>query len=86
MNLVFVSTAQKAYQKLPLVIQQKADRVFNLLLTSPAHPSLRLKKMKGSDDRWEVRIDYHYRFTCTKATHVWIIRTIGPHDAGLGKK
>lgn len=86
MKLVFVSTAQKAYQKLPLTIQQKADRIFHILLTSPTHPSLRLKKMKGSDGRWEVRIDHHYRFTCMKTTDTWIIRTIGPHDVGLGKK
>jgi len=37
-------------------------------------------------ERWEVRVDRSYRFTYEKNTEGIILRTIGQHDEGLGKK
>lgn len=40
----------------------------------------------GGLDRYEARIDIHYRFTYSIQEGSALILTIGPHDEGLGKK
>ncbi len=77
--------ADKQLQKLPKEIQRKFIKQLNFLLQNPQHPSLRARKKSGSDI-YEVRIDYHYRFTYFLELNEAIIITIGPHDEGLGKK
>ena len=75
----------KFYQKLPSHIQRKADKQILFLAQDLFHPSLSTKKMSGLD-RWEARIDKNYRFTFEKIDQTIILRTIGLHDTGLGKK
>ena len=85
MNVVFSKNAEKSYSNLPLNIQKKADKQFALLLSNYRHPSLRTRKM-GSGEIFEARIDIHYRFTFETTQDTITLRTIGPHDTGLGKK
>lgn len=85
MKLFFSKKAEKAYKKLPLSIKKKADKQFQLLRTNISHPSLHVKKMR-SVERWEARVDRSYRFTFDKVEDSISIRTVGPHDEGLGKK
>jgi hypothetical protein len=41
--------------------------------------------MSGTD-KFEARLDRHFRFTyLIKTNEIWLL-TIGPHDEGLGKK
>lgn len=78
--------AEKAYIKLHPTIQKKTKQKFVLLDTDMHHPQLYTKKMTGHTDRWEARIDYHYRFTFRVENEtIWIL-SIGMHDEGLGKK
>lgn len=77
--------AEKSYSKLPFHIKKKSKRQFKMLVESPQHPSLRVKKKQG-ENIFEARIDYHYRFTfIVEEKTLWIL-SIGPHDEGLGKK
>ena len=46
------------YAKLPLNIQQLADKNFQLLKADPRHPSLHFKKIGGM---WSARVGAHYR-------------------------
>ena len=85
MRIVFSKSAEKSYSKLPLNIQKKADKQFVRLLANYRHPSLRTRKM-GGNDRFEARIDFHYRFTFELTASTLTLRTIGMHDEGLGKK
>ena len=85
MNLNFSQRALQSYKRLPLTIQKKADKQFNLLLTNYRHPSLRTSKMSGVG-YFEARIDIHYRFTFLVEGDEIYIMTVGPHDKGLGKK
>lgn len=71
---------EKDYAKLPVEIKTKFKKQLTLLLTDPAHPSLRLKKMKGHKNRWEVSITFAYRFTFELMEDCYILRRIGPHD------
>lgn len=85
MKIVFSKNAEKSYINLPINIQKKAGKQFALLLLNYRHPSLRARKM-GDNDIYEARIDLHNRFTFEIAQDIIILRTIGPHDTGLGKK
>lgn len=41
--------------------------------------------MEG-ENVWEARVDRSYRFTFEKTGNTITLRTVGPHDEGLGKK
>ncbi len=48
----------RLYHKLPLKVQQTADKNFRILTSDPRHPSLHFKKI---GDLWSVRAGIHYR-------------------------
>lgn len=85
MTIKLNKRAQKGYQKLNPTIKNKINKKFLLLDVDFHHPQLKSKKMKGAN-KWEVRIDYHYRFTFILEDKTILILSIGPHDEGLGKK
>lgn len=49
------------------------------------HPSLRVKKMQGHENRWEGSITIFYRFTFEMHEDHYLFRRIGPHDDVLRK-
>lgn len=85
MQVSFTLRAEKNYKKLSPFIKKKADKQLLLLTVDPRHPSLRVKK-QTSIDRFEARIDNHYRFTFIIDKNTIHVFSIGPHDEGLGKK
>ena len=85
MKILYSQRFLKSYKKLPLYIRQKADKQIKHLLMDLHYPSLRSKKMEGKN-LWEARVDRSYRFTFEKSEDTIILRTVGPHDEGLGKK
>jgi mRNA interferase RelE/StbE len=68
------------YSRLPGNIKDRADKQLTLLMENPQHPSLRLKKVRGTDDIWEARITRGYRMTLTIVGDTYILRRIGVHD------
>jgi mRNA-degrading endonuclease RelE of RelBE toxin-antitoxin system len=68
------------YARLPEAIKDRVDKQLDLLLSNPRHPSLRLKKIRGTEDIWEVRVTRAYRLTLQIAGDTFILRRIGPHD------
>lgn len=85
MILKVTKQAEKDYKKLSLTIQKKTDKQFAILITDYRHPSLRARKKSG-ENKYEARIDYHYRFTFVVEGEDIFILSIGMHDEGLGKK
>lgn len=81
---VFTLSFKKQYKKLPTKIQAKFAKQLDFLLSNYRHPSLAAKKMPGLN-RYEARIDIHYRFTFEIDKLEITFRTIGQHDKGLGK-
>lgn len=77
--------ANQQLQKLPRKIQRKFIKQLNFLLQNQKHPSLRSRRMSGSE-KFEARIDRKNRFTYLAQNDEILIITIGPHDEGLGKK
>lgn len=85
MSIKLTKQAEKDYQKLPLAIQKKADKQFTFLISDYRHPSLKSRK-KGGENKFEARIDFHYRFAFIIEGEDIFILSVGMHDEGLGKK
>lgn len=47
---------KKSYQKLSPVLQKRVDKALMLLAMNVRHPSLRVKKIQGTDDIYELRV------------------------------
>lgn len=85
MTIQFSTGFKRQYRKLSQDHRKKFDKQLSYLMENPRHPSLRSKKMAGAE-KFEARLDRHFRFTYLIATNeIWLL-TIGPHDVGLGKK
>lgn len=85
MRIAKAKEFSRRYQELPARIKKKVDKQIMLLSTNLFYPSLRTKHMSGTN-WWEARIDKNYRMTFEKQNETIILRTVGPHDEGLGKK
>lgn len=85
MTIQFSTGFKRQYQKLSNIHRKKFAKQLSYLTENPKHPSLRSRKMAGAE-KFEARIDRHYRFTYIFTDNeIWLL-TIGPHDEGLGKK
>lgn len=85
MNVIASKKFKKSYDRLPARLQKKTKKSINHLRNDLFYPSLNTKKMEGLN-LWEARIDRSYRFTFEKTREEITLRTVGPHDEGLGKK
>jgi mRNA interferase RelE/StbE len=71
---------KKGYQGLPKEIQEAFDHKLPLFLNDMSHPSLRVKRIQGTKDRWEGSITMKYRFTFEISEDNVIFRAVGTHD------
>ena len=81
MKLLPTERFRRDYLRLPVEIQAQVDQQLQRLLTSPRHPSLQLKKMRGASGVWELRVTLAYRVTLQSEGDLYILRRVGPHDA-----
>lgn len=75
---------KKAFRALPAHIQGKAIKALRLLAENPRHPSLQAKKIQGTENIWEGRVDQKYRFTFQLENEddqmIIVLRNIDNHD------
>jgi len=76
----FSNRFKKQYRSLPQEIQAAFDAKLELFLRNMQHPSLRVKRIHGTQDRWEGSITMKYRFTFEMSEMHVIFRAIGTHD------
>ena len=76
----FSNKFKKQYKSLPYEIRQAFNEKLALFLTDMLHPSLRVKKIKGVQNRWEGSITMKYRFTFHFDEDIAVFRAIGTHD------
>jgi hypothetical protein len=64
------------FSALPSDVQNLAVKNYQLWRENPSHPSLHFRRLKGSEDRFTVRIGDHYRalgrMSSETVTWVWI--------------
>jgi len=66
--------------------REKLRKQLDLLMTNPRHPSLRVKKIKGTKSVFEARVNDHCRFTFEYGEkNEIILRVVGAHDSALKK-
>jgi mRNA-degrading endonuclease RelE of RelBE toxin-antitoxin system len=76
----FSNRFKKQYKSLPHEIRQALNEKLTLFITDMLHPSLRIKKIQGVQNRWEGSITMKYRFTFHFDEDTVVFRTIGTHD------
>ena len=71
---------RRAYERLTSTVKARARMAYQLFAENPNHPSLRFKKLQGSDGIWSVRISEQYRAVGVRSgdTIEWI--WIGTHN------
>lgn len=74
-----VTTARfwRSYEKLPVSVQQLADKSFEFLKANPRHPALHFKKI---GQLWSVRVGGRYRALATEDEDAYVWFWIGSHD------
>lgn len=83
MKIARTKLFKQDYKKLPEKIKKRADKAFYLLITNPAHPSLRVKKMRSAGNIWEATVTKKYRLSFQKINDTYFLRRIGIHDIVL---
>ena len=78
MKLVFTAPFRRDYQSLPAKVQRALDKALVFLLANPRHPSLRAKKIQGTDI-WYTRASRAHRFTFQLEGDTATLRRVGTH-------
>ncbi len=76
----FSKRFRKEYQKLPVNIQKVFNDKLTLLKNNISPPSLRIKRIQGTKERWEGSVTMKYRFTFEMQDQTIFFRMIGTHD------
>jgi mRNA interferase RelE/StbE len=80
MRLALTDRFKHAYGALQASDQSRADKALRLLATNWRHPSLHVKKIKGTDGIWEARASQSLRITFGLYDDLIVLRNIGKHD------
>ncbi len=78
MKVFFTANFKRKYQRLPAPIKELTNRQMEILLRSPRHPALRLKKMNDPRDICVVLSEFQVcRFSLQFQGDRCILRNIG---------
>jgi mRNA interferase RelE/StbE len=69
----------KDYSKLPAEVKSRVDKQLAYLIENPRHPSLKVKKLRGTD-KYETRVSRGYRLTFRYKDEILELRRVGTHD------
>jgi mRNA interferase RelE/StbE len=86
LRLTLTERFRKSALELEPDVREKLKKQLGLLAADPRHPSLRVKKIRGTGSVFEARVDRDVRFTFEYGgRHEIILRVVGPHDPTLKK-
>jgi mRNA interferase RelE/StbE len=84
LRLTLTERFRKSALELEPEARERLRKQIGLLASDPRHPSLRVKKIKGTGSIFEARVDRDIRFTFEfRGRHEIIVRVVGPHDPTL---
>jgi mRNA interferase RelE/StbE len=84
-ELFLTEQFEQAYQKLTDVERRSVRKALSLLGDNLRHPSLRVKKMEGRQNIWEVCPSKRLRITFELKEGMIVVRNVGEHDKVLKK-
>ena len=84
MNIYFSDLFLESVNRLPVEVKRALKKKLDLLADNPKHPSLRTKKIKGSEGIFEASINMDIRMTWEFYEDGILLRNIGKHDKTLG--
>jgi hypothetical protein len=67
------------YQELPPEIQAATRKAYRLFNRDPAHPSLRLERLRSDPRAWSVRVTRDIRAVAFRRGEDWLWFWIGTH-------
>jgi len=70
----------RAFQRLPKTVREQTIAKLHLFQEDPSHPSLRVKRIRGTARIWEMSITMNYRLTFESDEERVLLRRIGTHD------
>jgi len=79
-KLEFSKPFDKIFRQLPANVRELTYEKLELFLANPAHPSLRVKQVKGTHGIWEMSVNMNYRITFEVWPEKIYLRRIGTHD------
>ena len=79
-EVVFTPRFDRLFRRLPKEVRDATYEKLAAYLDNPAHPSLRVKRITGTDRIWEMSITMNYRLTFEVEGEKVILRRIGTHD------
>ena len=85
MRLVLTNRFKKAYQSLAVDDQGRVMKAIRLMSGNLRHPSLRVKRIKGTRGIWEARASKSLRITFETEGDALFFRNVGHHDQTLMK-
>lgn len=71
---------RRDYRNLPQDTKELVGTKLALYIADPNHPSLRVKKIKGTSGIWELSLTMNYRLTFEVSGEVMTLRRVGTHD------
>lgn len=83
MNFLETSRFKKAYKSLPQEARERVKTSLRMLAGDIKHPSLNVKKIKGTKNIWEARAGLDCRITFQIIRDYFILRNVGHHDPTL---
>jgi len=77
-SIEFVKSARKDFERLPTQMRGKVTEALQLLAVNPYSELIRVKKMKGADSLYRVRVgDYRVVYEIRKRRLVVVVVKIG---------
>jgi len=83
LNIYFSDLFLESVNRLPVEVKRALKKKLDLLADNPKHPSLRTKKIKGSEGIFEASINMDIRMTWEFYEDGILLRNIGKHDKTL---
>lgn len=85
MRLARTDRFKRAYQELKSEEQLLEDKALRFLAADLRHPSLRVKRVKGTQAIWEARVSRSVRMTFEMHGDLIVLRNVGKHDEAIGR-
>lgn len=79
MTSTTTSAFRKAYDDLPVRIQERARGAYRNFKRNPSHPSLQFKQVHSSRPIYSARVSLGYRALAVRDEETWIWFWIGSH-------